>query len=249
MDLKLHSFLANERLSAARRLFDELEIRFGKELPGDPNIDEIAVAAELRAGLRHVVRETASKAADIVRDRDLSDQGKDKRLADLSRDMAQRVANLRKIADTKLAASLESLRKELEKPLADPHQGDAVAAIRLMEIRTRLAGLNDTDRLSALWAAVERGDCETLAAFGTAPRSFPLAPVETIGKALNVYWQKQRPDLVEQIDRIEAATGILACDFRIMTDALRSLGGGSGDGSTGDDVEQPANVPSAGGTE
>lgn len=222
----VQEFLARERLAKARRSFDELELRFSMELPGDPNVvDEIGVATEIRAGIRHVVNETVAKATTVVQDRDLSDQGKARRLENLAKDMRQRIANLQKVADGKLAKRLESLRKELGKPLVDLHQGDAVAAIRCMEIRNRLGGMNDSDRLSALWAAAEHGDIETLQAFSTAPRSFRLADDKAIAEAMNLHWQKQRPELAEQVDQLETVAEMLSSDFRTASNGLDNLGG------------------------
>ena len=111
---------------------------------------------------------------EILNDRDLSDEGRRKKLASAADTAIEKVEFYRNTVN----GALDDAEKA-ERDLADSAveiSDEVVSAIRETEIRSVLRGLDDSSRHEVVRRASDDGDFETLRAVVAAPRSVRVVP-------------------------------------------------------------------------
>ncbi|MBP8911876.1 MAG: hypothetical protein KBI32_10275 [Phycisphaerae bacterium] len=239
----LTPYLAKQRLSRAMVKLDELENRVALGLPNVPTpSDERRLASNVRDGLALVAREVRDKTRTVVSNGDLSDSGKVKQLEAIAASIRPRIEILRKAVTNRVEERLATLRAQLTQPLTGRAKDDVIGEVRAGEIRTRLSAMDEASRIAKLWNAVDIGDEETLHAIATAPKSFSIVGGDDLAKATEAFWQKQQPEIVEEISDLETIGQLLADDFQAMDCALDNLAeiaryNPASEGQTSDETE------------
>lgn len=144
--------------------------QLGDPTPGS-TIGELKVIGEIA---RNAIEDLLRAKPEILNDRDLSDEGRRKKLAALADSKSAKLDELR----PRVNDAMEKAR-EMEASLtfaAAPVSNQAAGAIRETEIRSWFRDLSESKRLSALRRATDENDFETLRAVYSGPPAMALIP-------------------------------------------------------------------------
>lgn len=223
MNTQTADFMTQQCVAKARNILEQFRLRVGT-FPIKATDGESQLAANVQAGLLTIGREIGDALNRIHADRTLTDLGKREKHKDLAKSLRPRVDGLEKAIMPRLEKKLSNLRSDLNRPLEGTT--DAVGAVRQMEIRNRLHGMDDMGRLDLLWKAVSENDAETLAAFQSAPKAFKLVDDASLGEAMSEFRRRQAPELAEAIETLEGIVQVVETDLRGMYAVINSISGG-----------------------
>lgn len=166
---------------------------------------------------KHVAVEYHQRAVELRADGRFTEEGVRDRLQALALDYVEddRIGNLR-VLEERLEKRVNNLERELELPTRA--SDDAAGAVRDMEVRTWLRGLDPEERREAVFQVIEEGDGELMKAIATGPQALSGVRPDLREPARERWIESQHGP--NALDRLEGHRQALASVREIRENAL-----------------------------